>query len=124
MRRKAGEQNTSWSYSDYTEIAAAGGGPDGKNVGLIVLSQNLGLVSFLQLHAVKLITSQTMLQKCGEDILLVRTSRGPVKKEKHKKRGIIVRHDRCKDLQSSRFCEERGYVITSMRSVCIKIVKE
>lgn len=83
MRRKPGEQNTSWSYSDYTEIAAAGGGPDGKNVFLIVLSQSLGLVSILQFRAVKLITFQTMLKKCGECILLVRNLRGPVKKEKH-----------------------------------------
>lgn len=42
--RKAGEQDASWSYSDYTEIAAAGGGPDAKNVFFIVLSQSLRLL--------------------------------------------------------------------------------
>jgi len=35
----------------------------------IVLSQNLGLVSSLQFHAVKLITFQSTLEKCKEAIL-------------------------------------------------------
>lgn len=65
--------------SDYTEIAAAGGRPGGKNTFLIVLSQSLGLICSLQFHVVKLITSQTILKKSREDIILARNLSCPVK---------------------------------------------